>query len=134
MVNVVALATQLKRAAKTNKIRECVIHDKKNNIQEHTYNTFHINRIYFTFIRSFILPIGRTKMSLTIAKIVQIIVTPRALPTISFTYIEKYVSVHNHRHIINNTKDQDIDLIFTGTISLKFLSIHFSFFSMFSSY
>ena len=59
---------------------------------------------------------------------VQIAVTHRALPTISLMYIEKYVSVHNHRHIIKSAKDKEIDLIFNGT---TFGSVFFIFFSIF---
>ena len=76
--------------------------------------------------------VSRPPLARPSPKIVPIIVTPRALPTISFTYIEKYVSVHNHRHIINKIRDKDIDLIFTGIISLTFLNFHFSFFNIFS--
>jgi len=84
-VNVVALAIPLKRAAKIKMIKECVIHAKKNNVPEHTYNNFHINKIYFTFTRSFNFPTGNTKRSLTTARIVQITVTHRAPPTTSLT-------------------------------------------------
>jgi len=56
------------------------------------------------------------KRSLTNAKIAQITVTPQALHTVSLIYIEKNVSVHNHRPIIKSAKDNEIDLIFTGII------------------
>jgi len=59
---------------------------------------------------------GITKRSFTTANIVQIAVTHRALPTISLIYIEKYVSVPNHRPIIKRAKDREIDLIFKGII------------------
>jgi predicted MPP superfamily phosphohydrolase len=56
------------------------------------------------------------KISLTNANIAQITVTHHALQTISWMYIEKYVSVHNHRPIIKRARDREIDLIFTGII------------------
>jgi hypothetical protein len=64
--------------------------------------------------------------SLTNANTAQIAVTHHALPTVSWTYIEKNVSVHNHRPIIKSTKDRDIDLIFKGTIFGKIFLIFFS--------
>jgi len=56
------------------------------------------------------------KNNFTQANNAQIIVTHRALPIISLTYIEKYVSVHNHHQSINKANENDINLIFTGII------------------
>ena len=88
--------------------------------------------MYFIFIRSFILPIGITKISLTNAKTVQIAVTHRAFPTISWIYIEKYVSVHNHHHSIKRASDREIDLIFIGINCLVFDNVFLIFFSIVS--
>ena len=68
------------------------------------------------------------KISLTNANIAPIAVTHRAFPIISWIYIEKYVSVHNHRPIIKRAKDNEIDLIFTG---INFGNIFFSIVSLF---
>ena len=125
------MAIQLKIDANINNTRECDIHAKKNNNQLHTYNIFHINKIYFTFTRSFILHIGITNNSLITANIVQIAVTHRALPTISLIYIEKYVSVQSHHPIIKRAKDNEIDLIFTGMIFGNVFLIFFSIITLF---
>ena len=82
------------------------------------------------FTWSFIFPIGITNNSLVKAKIVHIAVTPHAFQMISFTYIEKYVSVPNHRQSINKAKDKDIDLIFKGK-ALFILSFDRIFFILF---
>jgi hypothetical protein len=66
------------------------------------------------------------KRSLTNARIVQIAVTHHAFPTISWIYIEKYVSVPNHRPIIKSANDKEIDLIFTGIRFGNFFLIFFS--------
>ncbi len=106
----------MKIAANNSNIRECNIHARKNSKPQTAYRIFHTNKIYFTFKRSFILHIGIVKRSLTNAKTAQITVTHHALPTISLIYIEKYVSVPNHRPIIKRAKDKEIDLIFKGII------------------
>ena len=106
----------MKIAANNSNIRECNIHARKNSKPQTAYKIFHTNKIYFTFTRSFILHIGIVKISLTKANTAQITVTHRALPTISLIYIEKYVSVPNHRPIIKRAKDREIDLIFKGII------------------
>ena len=77
---------------------------------------------------SFILPIGITKMSLTAAKMAQMIATHRSLPIISLTYIEKYVSVQSHRHNIKTATDTEIGLIFIG---IKFFIVFFIIFPLF---
>ena len=73
-------------------------------------------------------------MSLTNAKIVQIAVTHRAFHTISWTYMEKYVSVHNHHPIIKSANEREIDLIFTGIIHLLFDNHFLIFFSIVTSF
>lgn len=130
MVNVVEFAIQFKIVANNNNIRECCIHARKNNKPHITYKTFHTNNIYFIFKRSFILHIGIVKINLTNANIHQIIVTHHALPTISLIYIEKYVSVHNHRHIIKSANDKEIHLIFTGIKFFVFDNVFLIFFSI----
>ncbi len=71
-------------------------------------------------IRSFILPVGITKISLTATKIVQITETHQVLPIISLIYIEEYVSFHNHHHNIKRAKEREIDLILIGIIFFIF--------------
>jgi hypothetical protein len=116
-VNVVEFAAQFKRAANTSKTHEWEIPAKKNKNHAIAYKTFQINKMYFILTWSFILQIGIVKNNFTAANNAHISVTHQALPTTSFTYIEKYVSVHNHHQSINNVNDNDIVLIFTGTNS-----------------
>ena len=131
MVNVVELAIQLKIVANNSNTHECNIHAKKNNKPQVAYKTFHINKIYFVFTWSFILHMGIVKISLTNANTAQITVTHRALPIISLIYIEKYVSVPNHRPIIKRAKDKEIDLIFSG---ISFGNMFLNFFSIVTSF
>jgi hypothetical protein len=70
------------------------------------------------------------KRSLTKANTAQITVTHHVFHTISWTYIEKYVSVHNHRPIIKSANDKDIDLIFTGIKLFVFNNVFLIFFSI----
>ena len=60
------------------------------------------------------------KNNFTAANNAPITVTHQALPIISLTYMEKYVSVHNHHQSINKAKEKDINLIFPGIIPHKF--------------
>jgi hypothetical protein len=111
---VVEFAIQLRIDANNNNTRECNIHAMKNKNPQIAYKTFQTNKIYFVFTWSFILQIGIVNNSFTNANTAQIAVTHHALPTVSWTYIEKNVSVHNPRPIIKRAKDKEIDLIFNG--------------------
>ena len=124
----------MKIEANIRNTRECNIHAKKNNSHPHTYNIFHINKIYFTFTRSFILHIGITNRSFINANTAQIAVTHHAFPIISLIYIEKYVSVPNHHHIIKSANDREIDLIFTGMIHFVFDNVFLIFFNIVTSF
>ena len=86
-----------------------------------------MNKICLALMRSFILPVGITKISLTTTKMVQITETHKVLPIISFMYIEEYVSFHNHRPNIKTAKDIEIGLIFMGIVSFIFNNVFFIF-------
>ena len=119
----VEFAIQLKIDANKSKTRECCTHAKKNNKPQIAYKNFQTNNIYFVFTRSFILHIGIVNSNLTNANTAQITVTHRALHTVSFTKMEKNVSVPNHRPIIKRANEKEISLIFVGIIFLILSSI-----------
>lgn len=83
--------------------------------------------MYFTFAWSFSFHTGRTTDNFENARIVPMAVTHREFQIISFTKMEKYVSVQSHRPSIKRKTEADTNLIF---IDILLFSFKFDFFCL----